>query len=195
MTDKDYFPPALAALAAAIGLPLLWITDAVRLGLSGARALDGGPGFADGMFLLLGLCMAWAYWALRGALRERLNYRALDVPLAALAVLTVLFHGALFAVALCGWFLDAGAVTVLVLAIWVPFLVLFGLADLAVALILLRDREQLPALFTLLGALSGILGLAEITVLFSVAALVLLPLVLVVLALCLVHRPDYLEVI
>ncbi len=195
MTDRDFRLPAMAALAAAIGLPLLWLQDLVRVGLTGRHPLDGGPSFADLLFLALGLAAAWAYLALRDYLRERLSYRTLDIPLLVLVGLTLLFHFGLFFIALTGWFLDGDVVTVLAMAFWLPLLVLFGLVDIVIAVLLLRDRAQLPALFTLLGALSLILGIMELTVIFSFTAVVLLPLLLLVVALCLVHRPDWLEVV
>jgi len=198
MTDRDYTLPALAAFATAVGMPLLFILDVVSsAGLGNWRDMaTGGSGLVSFAFLLLGALMAYSYLALRAWLRDRLNYRKLDFLILALVGVTLAFHLGLFVLWLVGaWFASGEALAVMAVAFWIGFLVLFGILDIAIAIVLVRDREQLPGLLLLFAGVSGLLGMVELSILLSPAALVLIPVLLVVLALCLLHRPDVLEVI
>lgn len=197
MSEHDYKTHALAALAGALGLPLVLIFDLVSsAGVSDWRDLaTGGSGLASVLFLALGLLMAYAYLGLRSWLRERLNYRSLDLPILVLIGVTVVFHLGVFAFSLADGVGSGPALVPVFIAFWIGFLVLFGVLDIAIAILLLRDRAQLPGLLTLFAVVSGLLGLVELSVILSPAVLVLLPLLLMVMALCLMYRPDYLEVV
>ena len=199
MKDNDYRLPALAAFAAAVMIPLLWLADfsyAIVLGEDTFMdLLRRGVGVSDLLLLVAGALTVFAYHGFRQALRERLAYRSLDLLLLGLMIMTGLFHGMAFLQALIAPLFSGEGVAFLALALWVPFMVIFGALDLLIAIILLRDRKQLPDTLTVLAVLTLVLGLLEITVIFSLAAIVLLPLTLVVLGLYLVREPEYLEVI
>jgi hypothetical protein len=196
MNERQYTPFIVAACLAAFGLPALWIIDVALLGDGSWRdLLTRGPRFSDLLFLATGGLMAVAYQGFRSWLREQLNYRALDWPLKILIALTLAFHGAVFLLSMTGMVLPAEASVAIGIALWIGFLVLFGIVDLAIAIVLLRDRDQLPGLLMGYAGVSGLLGLMELSILFSPAALILLPLLLVLMALCLAYRPEYLEVV
>ncbi|MEE4173629.1 MAG: hypothetical protein V2I57_05200 [Xanthomonadales bacterium] len=196
MNERQYHLPALAACLVAAGYPLLMIVDAARISLSGWDSLTwSGPGFSDFVFLALGGLSIVAYLGFRSWLRERLNYDRLDLPLLVLAGLLGLFHGTLFLLSLLGWVASDEAVGVLAVAAWVGFTVLFGIVDLVIAILLIRDHKQLPGLLMPLAIVTGLLGLLELSVILALGTLVLVPLVMVLMALCLVYRPDYLEVV
>jgi len=196
MTERSYHLPALAACLAALGLPVFWMLDIVLTGFTDWRSL-ASPSFnaGDVVFLGLGGLMVFALLGLRGWLRERLNYRTLDIPLTLLALLTALFHSMLFLLALATLFLPDDVSSLLSIISFIGFIVLFGLLDIVIGILLLRDREQLPGLLTAYAIVSGLLGLLELSVILSPGALVLLPLQMALIALTLVYRPDVLEVI
>lgn len=196
MTERNYALPAIAACLAAFGLPVFWMLDIALASVGDWRSLASQSFNAgDLVFLLLGGLMMFAYLGLRDWLRERLNYRTLDVPLSLLVVLTGVFHGAFFLLALATLALPTDITTLLGVVGWVSFLVLFGVLDIVIAILLLRDRDQLPGLLVGYGVVSGVLGLLELSVILSPGALVLLPLQMALLALTLAYRPDVLEVI
>jgi hypothetical protein len=196
MNARQYHLPALAACLVAVGFPLLWIVDAARVSLSGWDSVNwSGPGFSDFVFLALGVLSIIAYLGLRNWLRERLNYDRLDVPLLVMVGLLGAFHGFMFSLTLLGLVASDEAVGVMAVAAWVGFTVLFGIVDLVIAILLLRDHTQLPGLVMPFAIVTGLLGLLELTVILALGALVLVPLVMVLMALCLVYRPDYLEVV
>lgn len=196
MNERNYALPALAACLAALGLPVFWMLDIALASFSDWRGLASQSFNAgDLVFLALGALMMIAYLGLRHWLRERLNYRTLDLPLLLLVVLTAVFHGTFFLLALASLVLPADVTTLLGVVGWVGFVVVFGVLDIVIAILLLRDREQLPGLLVAYAAVSGVLGLLELSVILSPGALVLLPLQMALLALTLIYRPDVLEVI
>lgn len=196
MNERNYTLPAIAACIVAVGFPALLVIDAARISLEGWESMTwSGPEFSDFVFLALGGLSIVAYLGFRSWLRERLNYHRLDIPLLVLAGLLGLFHVTLFFLSLLGWITSDETAGVLAVAVWIGFTVLFGIVDLVIAILLIRDHKQLPGLLMPLAIVTGLLGLLELTVIFSLGALVLVPLVMVLMALCLVYRPDYLEVV
>lgn len=196
MNERRYHLHAIAACLVAVGLPLFWMLDIALSGLGDWRSIATQRfNIGDFIFLALGGLMIFAYLGLRDWLRERLNYRNLDKPLLILVGLTAVFHSVFFLLALASLLLPADAMALLVITAFVGFSILFGVVDVAIAILLVRDRHQLPGLLMLYAVISGLLGLLELTVILSVGALVLIPLQMAVLALTLVYRPDVLEVI
>lgn len=196
MNERRYHLHAIAACLVAVGLPVFWMLDIALSGLGDWRSIATQRfNIGDLVFLALGGLMIFAYLGLRDWLRERLNYRNLDWPLLILMGLTAVFHGVFFLLALASLLLPADAIALLGITAWIGFSVLFGVVDIAIAIVLVRDRDQLPGLLILYAVISGLLGLLELTVILSVGALVLIPLQMAVLALTLVYRPDVLEVI
>lgn len=196
MNDRSYALPALAACVVAFGFPVFLVLDIAMASFSDWRSLASRPfNLGDLVFLALGGLMIVAFLGLRDWLRERLNFRALDLPLHLLIGLTAVFHGVMFALALATLVASADAVAMFGVVAWIGFVVLFGVVDLVIAIVLLRNRHELPGLLTLYAGVSLLLGVLELTVLFSAAALVLIPVQMAVLALTLFYRPDVLEVI
>ena len=196
MNERRYHLPAIAAVIAAAGLPVFWVLDIALSSQGDWRSVATQRfGIGDVVFLALGGLMIFAYLGLRSWLRERLNYRNLDTPLMILVGVTGLFHGVFFLLALGSLLLSADAIALLGITAWVGFAILFGVVDIIIAVLLVRDRDQLPGLLMLFAVVTGLLGLLELTVIFSLGALVLVPLQMAVLALTLVYRPDVLEVI
>jgi hypothetical protein len=196
MTEHKYSLPALAAGIVALGLPAFWMFDLAFAGLGDWHSLVRHDfGLSDLVFLALGGLTMIAYLGLRNWLREQLNYRALDLPLVLLVALTAAFHGVFFLLALATLFLPQDVTTLLGVVGWIGFAVLFGLLDVIIAVLLLKDRNLLPGLLAGYAVVSGLLGLLELSVIFSFGALVLLPLQMALLALTLFYRPDVLEVV
>jgi len=192
MNDQHSYLPAIAAVLAAILLPLVWVFElslAARLNMD--EYLEGGLRFGDLLFLLTGALIAFVYFSLRRQLRERFNYRSLDLPLALLVGLQLLFHGTLFVLALTSPLLGAELVGSIGLVFSVMALLAFGALDLVVAILVLRDRQELPELLTVFGIFSALLGVCEITVLLAPGVLVFLPLCLLVLAVQFLRKAEY----
>ncbi len=196
MSLDDYRGAGTAAIGAAILFPALWIYE---LGFAGWRDYQNfvAPefGVADVLFLILGLLSIYVYYAFKQILHDHQNYSTLDVPISVMIGLLAFFHLGIFLLALGSSFLDASTAVWLPAMFWVVFVVLFGLVDLVIAVLLIRDHQQLPGLLMVFACMTLLLGVAELTVLFSLLAVVLLPLSLLVLAVHFLRKPDMIELV
>lgn len=196
MNERNYALPAAAACLAAIGLPLYWIIILVVGNADDWNAMASQRfDAADVAFLVLGGLMMVAYFGLRSWLQECLSYRTLNAPLLVQIGLTGVFHVVIFLIALSTLMLPADSSAMLGVTAFIGFSILFGLVDLVIAILLLRDHRELPGLLIFYALVSAVLGVLQLTVILLIGALVLLPLQMIILALTLMYRPDVLEVI
>lgn len=196
MSRHDYLWPAVAAIALAILTPVYWLH---ALASTGGADLDtyvrAGLGPGDLVFLLIGALSVYVYLSLKRILADHQNYHALDVPIAILVGLCVLFYGGV--VTLAGM---AAVVPGIDLAVALPLLsvlcsVAFGVVDIVIAALLLRDRAELPQLLLAFAIVNLIVGLLELTVFLAFAAIVVLPIAVLILAAHFLREPEVIEIV
>ena len=86
------------------------------------------------------------------------------------------------------------------LAVALPLLsvlcsVAFGVVDIVIAALLLRDRDELPQLLLAFAIVNLIVGLLELTVVLAFAAVVVLPIAVLILAAHFLREPEVIEIV
>jgi hypothetical protein len=81
------------------------------------------------------------------------------------------------------------------ITIGVGGLLVFGVADILMGVLLLKNSDNDSSILKTLAIVAIIQGIIEITIIFSPALIAIWPLMLVVLAILFMHKPDQLEVI
>ena len=204
MQNKDYLLPGIAALVLAVIFPLYWFneiwfgsadrTDAL---LANITSLN----LSDAVFLAIGLLSIYVSLSLRNILNEQLNFKKIDLLLMLLISVHVIFLATLG--------LDVAAAvlseqTVLQyqdtfigigLTAAVASMVLFGLLDILIGAVLLKNSENLPTLLKIFALVTLIQGVLEISAIMSFASLLSFPVSLIILAVYFLRKPESLEVV
>ncbi len=184
---KDYLYPGIAAIVVAVLYPAYWLLELDITFGTGVRRMEFGT--LDFMFLTLGLLQAYLYLSLRRLLNDQVAYSGGDVLLMIIAVTTLVYSGFMF----CVSFIDPLNTDAVVLGGTAAALVFFGVLDIVLAVILLRDSNQLPGLVKGVAVVNLILGACEVTLLMSFMTLVLYPLFAVLLAILFLRKPEEVE--
>lgn len=194
MKSNDYLWPGIASVLVAVGMPFYWLVLAGTADLSDyTHRLPQGPELSDLVFIALGGLMIYIYLSLRKILHDHYNYHGADLAISLLIAACAIFHvGTLLLDYLGGQFMPESFALAAGL-MWVFFTVLFGVMDIVLAIMLLKDRAQLSDLLFAFALINLVLGLFELTIVFSFTVLVLYPLTLLVLAVAFLRRPREIE--
>jgi len=196
MNNNDYFWPGIAAITVAFLFPVYWIYEIAMMEtmFSFSDYLhSSGP--ASWIFLLIGALNAYVYYAFKHQLYNHHNYRDADVVLGILIAVCCAFYLGMFAVnALSPWF-GTSYNSIALMSIWVGSLIVFGVLDILLAVLLLRNSKELPVLVRVFAVVNLLLGIFEVTVLFSIAAILLFPIAVFILALNFWQKPEVIEIV
>jgi len=204
MQNNDYLFPSIAAIALAVIFPIYWFNE-FSFSTSNMEAalmenlstLD----FSDAVFLFIGLLSIYVYIGLRKILNDQLNFKSIDL----LLILVVGAH--VIHIATLG--LDLSAITMsqqglqekrdvflsIGLASLIGGSILFGLLDILIGAVLLKNADRLPTLLKIFALITLIQGVAGVSVIFSFITLLSFPVSLIILAAYFLRKPDSLEVV
>ena len=205
MTNSENTAPALAAILLAILFPLYWILELSVTGasLSGENYLPSLMwNYLDWIFLVLGVLSIYVFLELRRVLIDQLNYTGLDIPIFIHVAISIVFYFGLSImnialliageeVALAYQEFVIGASLVVLLA----SIILTGVVEILMGCLLLRDSQLIPQSLKAFAIITLILGIFDLTILFSLASLFILPLSMIVLAAFFLYKPDMLEIV
>ncbi len=184
---KDYLYPGIAAIALAVLFPTYWLLELDFTFSTGARRVAFGS--MDFLYLAVGLLAAYVWWGLRRVLVEQNAYRGADSLLIMIVVLNLLLTGLMFSAGL----IEPLNTDAFVIGGTALSLVLFGVLDIVLAVILLRDSRELPGLVKVFAVANLIHGICEVTILMSWAVIFLYPVTVVILAVLFLRRPEEVE--
>jgi hypothetical protein len=186
MTHNDYLNPGIAAILAAVLFPTYWIYEVgVTMAADGLRQ---DLGAADLVYLLVGGLLIYVYTALKRILHDHNEYHGADL------VLTLMIASCAFMYP----FLLIASMTVnetTFSAIWIASFIIYGALDTLLAVILLRDSKELPDIIRWFAITNLILGIAELTIVFSFATLALYPVTALILAIHFLRKPDEIAIV
>jgi len=194
MNNNDYFWPGIAAIAMVVLFPVYWIYEIATMGFSFSD-YTYSAGSASWVFLLIGVLNVYVYYAFRHQLYNHYNYRGVDVVLGILIAVCGVFSLGIFAVdALSPWF-GTSYNSIVLASIWIGSLIVFGVLDILLAVLLLRNAKELPDLVRTFAIVNLLLGIFEVTVLFSVAVIFVFPIAMFILALNFWRKPEVIEIV
>ena len=177
----------MSLFAVAVLFPTYWLLELDITFSTGVRRMAFGG--LDMLNLVVGLLSAYVWWGLRKILNEQNGYRGADTLLIIIVVASLLYTGAMFASSVIAALnTDAFVIGGTALA-----LVLFGVLDIVLAVVLLRDGAQLPGLVKAFAVANLIHGVCEVSILMSWAVLVLYPVTVVILAILFLRKPEEVE--
>lgn len=204
MTNYDYWRPALVAILLGILYPLYWVLE-----------LSGDQGFPpedfsaylvwsslDWLFLFLGGLNVYLYLSFRRILSEQLNYSGIDIPiLIMVAVCVVFFFGLsflqiVFPLAVGDSVVDYEEIALTIgVVVLVGSVVLGGVSEILIGCLLLRDSSTMPPLVRIFAIITLIMGVFDLTLIFSFISLFIFPVSMLVLAMYFMSKPEMIEVV
>ena len=196
---RDYLLPGIVAISLAIIFPVYWV-------LMFNYRLEGDANWAglieykfdiySWLLLLIGATSIYLYASFKKILHDQLNFKAIDVLLTLMIINSAIFFTAVFVADVLSYYeLAHGWTTVGVHIFSVICMVIFGILDIVIGIVLLANNKQIPTYLTILAAISILLGLFEISVIFSIASIILFPIYLLFLATMFLHKPETVEVV
>ncbi|MBL4672970.1 MAG: hypothetical protein JKX81_11980 [Arenicella sp.] len=205
MNNSDYTLPGIAAIALAILFPMYWI-----IVIAGGM-FDSGINyyqstieltFSDLLFAVVGLLTVYVYLCLKRILNDQFGIEGVNLPLNILIVSSAIYFFCLaaldLAMAVFGDGLGLSAHKFVLnanLSIGIGSLFVFGVADILLGVLLLKNPHNQSSILKSLAIVAIIQGVIEITVIFSFALVAIFPVTLVILAVLFMRKPDVLELI
>jgi hypothetical protein len=155
-----------------------------------------GLGPSDFLFLLFAALSVYALWSFKGLMFERYSFREIGTIIWISIFWHLIYYGGSFLIELFLWVTrlsdDSGAVLMLT-GLWVSGIVVFGIIDIIIGIIILRQAKRFHTSVKVFAWLTLILGFFEATLVLAVLALLLVPATFVALAFVFLSRPDTVE--
>ena len=204
MTNYDYWRPALTAVLLAVLYPLYWILEFTAGGNfppdDFAEYMRWSP--LDWLFVVVGGLSIYLYLSLRKVLTEQLNYTGIDIPLLILVAVTVVFFFGL-SISQAVLLLSAGdsvaayenIAEVVGVTVLVGTIIISGVAEILIGCLLLRDSNHMPPPIKIFAIITLIMGIFDLTVIFSFISLFIYPVSMLVLATYFLSKPEMIEVV
>ena len=195
----------IAAISLAILFPLYWVY------MISTGVFDSGVnyyqttlkfGFDDVWFILLGVLSIFVYWNLKKVLDNHLGYSAVGVPI----TLAIIACGAYtFGLAGLDAFMSIFSNQVglnthkFVLGaqylIGVGGLIVFGVADILIGALILKNADHDSAVLKVLAIVMIIQGILELTVFLSPLIIGVFPITLIIMSVIFLTKPQAIEVV
>lgn len=194
MKNNDYLLPGLAAIFLAILMPFYWIYELGSVGFDIESAYASSEfGISNFIFLFTGIISVYIYYSFKRILHDHHNYYQADVLLNIMIGLNIVFHVLVFTLD----FSISGSLSEtalsLTLWLWIGGLIVFGIVDILIAVFLLRASKDLPGLITGFAIMNLIMGIFELSIVFSFAVIFLFPIVALILAVFFLRKPEQVE--
>ena len=199
MTNDEYLWPGIISIVVVALSPIYWgyvvlsdYIDGIGLGLV----------FSDGVFFVLYALMIYVYSSLRRILHDQNNYHRIDV-LITLMIGTCAFYAVgsialeVFAPVIDDQFGGTRHESILTIStlLTVSCIVVFGVIDILIAAVMLRNSQQLPDLMKTFAVVTLIQGVFEVTIIFSVFSILIYPIATLILAIHFLRKPEMVEVV
>ncbi len=196
MQDNNYVIAGVAALALAVLFPAYWIIEATAAGLDfESLQVRHALGVSRVLFILLGALSIVVYLGLKRQLYDHYNFRGLDIVLAMMIGLCGVFYGGVAIVELITPVLGFDNSELILTILWLGCVVIFGILDIVIGALLLRAGDQVPGLLRVFAIITLVMGIMEVSLIFSVVVIFLFPVALVILGLNLLKRPEVIEIV
>ena len=205
MDNRDYLLPGIIAILLAATFPAYMIGEMMAGGSDMAESMYQnllGFGFLDVVFLLLGFMSIYVYLSLIRILNDQLNFKSLDIILLIMVVACAIFFIGSFSldvgISLFKDHLSADSRDLILgatLVFTVGLMIVFGLLDLVIGVILLKNWHEIPTLLRAFAIITVVQGWFELTVIFSFAVIFIYPVALIILAMHFLRRPEEVEVV
>ena len=195
---RDYLLPGILAIGLAILFPVYWaLLFITRIeSASDVTIFDPQLEFSSWLFLLIGAISIYLYISFKKILNDQLNFKSIDVLLLLMIINTVIFFGGIFLTDIIAYFYnDSAWTTAGIHVLSISCMVIFGILDIIIGIILLMNYKQIPIYLTILAITSVLLGIFEVTVIFSAASIVIFPIYLIFLAIYFLRKPTSIEVV
>lgn len=196
---RDYLLPGIVAISLAIIFPVYWVLmfnyrlDEVA---NWAGLIEYKLDIYSWLFLAIGATSIYLYAYFKKILHDQLNFKAIDVLLTLMIINSAIFFTGVFIADVLSYYgLAHGWTTAGVHIFSVICMVIFGILDIVIGIVLLANNKQIPTYLTILAAISILLGLFEISVIFSIASIILFPIYLLFLATMFLRKPETVEVV
>ena len=196
---------AIASLVLAILFPTYWWSE---FNVAGLHTVDSFHlnlmqfTIGDIVFLSLGVLSVIVYLGLKSALNDQLGITTTDIPLILIAAVSAVFFGGFFLLdVIVSAAPDAfGAIardSLLRSSIFafVGLTVVFGVLDIVIAIFLIKEMDKLPSILKAAAIVILIQGICEVSVIFGPVSMFTFPLMLVLLFIYFLGKPEELEVV
>ena len=204
MQNRDYLFPGIAALVLAVLFPLYWLNEIAWGSFGDPAALIANItslSFSDAVFLAIELLSIYIYFSFRKILNDQLNFKNIDLLLMLIVGVHFIFLATLGlditaailpeqrALHYEDTFISISMVTT------IGTLILFGLLDILISAVLLKNSENLPTLLKIFALVTLIQGVLTISIIFSFASLLSYPVSLIILSVYFLRKPESIEVV
>ena len=196
MKNNDYLLPGLAAIAVAILSPLYWMIELGSISSSFPNSLTVKElGVSNILFLVVGILSIVVYSGLIKILHDHFNNKKLDIALISMMVWCVIFYGGTFFLDALSAYYDGELSVVFIQWLWIGGMIVFGVLDVLIAVLILKDSQELSSLLKSFAIVNLVMGFFELTVIFSIAAIFIFPVVFVILAVGFFRKPEMVEIV
>jgi len=203
MQNNNYLFPSIAALILATIFPIYWFGQ-ISFGMPSIEAAlmenVSTINFSDAIFLAIGLLSIYVYLNLRKILNEQLNFKstlllALVIGAHAIHILTLGLDLTAVTMTQQGLHENRGVFIGIGLAALFAGNIMFGLLDILIGAVLLKNADNPPTLVKIFALITLIQGVMGISIVFSAATLMSFPLSLIVLTGYFLKKPTTIEVV
>ena len=200
----DYWRPALAAILLGILYPLYWVLE---LSFDGGFPPEDFSAYIewsslDWLFLFLGGLNVYVYLSLRRILSEQLNYSGIDIPILIMVVICIVFYVGLSFLQIALHLVVGDSVAdyeeialTIGVVVLVGSVVLGGVSEILIACLLLRDSGTMSPLVRIFAIITLIMGIFDLTLIFSFISLFIFPVSMLVLAMYFMSKPEMIEIV
>lgn len=194
MSDNQNTYAAVGAIALAVLFPIYWL---VEIGTSHGDAsmdvLANGLSPMDFVFLAVGALNAFFYISIRRVLYEHYHFSRLNFVFASLVGVCVIFYVGTFAADGAAVFIGQDLASTVVALLTFFAIIAFGILDILVGVMLLRNADTRSDLLRIFAIASLIMGIMEITIILSIVALVIFPITVALMAVYFLREPEAVE--
>ncbi|RDX36964.1 hypothetical protein DZA50_02830 [Kangiella sp. HD9-110m-PIT-SAG07] len=195
---RDYLLPGILSILLAILFPVYFVLVIyTRLDSdSASTVLDPKFDFYSWLFLFIGAVSIYLYLYFKKILNDQLNFKSIDILLLLMVINSVIFFVGVFITDVLSYFGQAEAWTTFGIHILsISCMIIFGVLDIIIGIILLANHSKTPVFLTILAAISILLGLFEVSIVYSAASIIIFPLYLIFLAIYFLRTPETIEVV
>ena len=184
--NHDYLIPGISAALAALLFPLYWIIEVSYTVSSGE--LRAELGLLDVLYFLVGGLVAFLFFNLKRFLNEQYEYHSADI------ILTVII--AFMLISYVGSFLLAqyGSETAFY-AFFVGTIIGAGILDIVLGVLLIRASAEISSGIKTFAAINIFLGVTEVTLVLSIATIIVYPICALVLCATFLREPNELQIV
>lgn len=147
------------------------------------------------ILLAVGVLSFYLYYGFMQLLHDQHNFKGADIALISILVITVIFYLGTFLLELATPWLGEDLVNGLTTWLLILSIIIYGVVDILLAIILFRQRDNLPSLINAFAIINLVMGIMEVSIIFSFATLVIFPLVAIVLAMVFLRKPEMIEIV